>query len=151
MMQASRNESMHNSRINHSGARSLNTRSLTEAEFVEDFPQVIDVILSPGEEFDGIGDSLSLLDRLDKALDSFRRERLEESKEGHLHKSVVSFISYLTQSQHPSVNYSRDANFSDKLSELQLNWCETMDALDCLLETDQPSFVSLTLRHFSTQ
>ena len=118
---------------------------------MEDFPQVIDLILSPGEKHDGTGESLSLLDRLDKALESFRRERLEESKEGHLHKSVVSLISYVTQSQHPSVNYSRDANFSDKLSELELNWCETMDALDCLLETDQPSFVSLTLRHFSTQ
>ena len=39
----------------------------------------------------------------------------------------------------------RDVNFSTKLRELQLNWCETMDAADCLLELEQGSLVSLAL------
>ena len=39
----------------------------------------------------------------------------------------------------------KDVNFADTLLELQLNWCETMDHLDALLDVDLPSFVSLSL------
>lgn len=38
-----------------------------------------------------------------------------------------------------------DPNFTNSLTELQLNWSESLDQLDCLLDLSIPGLVSLSI------
>lgn len=77
---------------------------------------------------------MCLLDTLDLAFYDYNMARIEESKSHHNQGNNKSFLSGLfsvAQGQNEMSSHTpNDANFSNSLPELQLNWSETLDNVD---------------------
>ena len=131
--------------------------TLNETSFQAELPRILSAIfLSTDEELsrpanDSRHYTGSLLDTLDNAFYNYNvdRHKLEQKRRRYSDSSVFTFFMGTDSYDGASKSNARgmDANFSNRLQELQMNWCETMDQLDCLLELDgdKASFVSLTL------
>ena len=89
----------------------------------------------------------SLLDLLDLAFFNYNMDKFEEPQRGRRSAGALSFLGLGTPSNDSRrrSEASQDANYSKNLQELQLNWSETMDSLDQLLDFEIPSFASLAL------
>ena len=127
------------------------TGRFSERQFFEAFPKIIDAIFT-SNWIDADGDGSisssneaipSLLDRLDQAYENYvlaEATRQEAFLQSRVKEGVASAFKFAFGQR----DYE-DPNFTNSLIELQLNWSESLDQLDCLLDLSIPGLVSLSI------
>ena len=152
------------SRVNFSLSNGVNGEGamLSHNDCIVEFQRVVETIflqaeVGSGENSQGCPD---LLEKLDHAFYEYKLKRYDEidSHQGliGLKSALNNFASFIgVDGRRFSVGSGSrgyDANFSDSLAELQLNWCETLDAVNNLLDLDaKGSLVSLALANQNIQ